>query len=89
MAAPADQNLYAVSGSLWARKLASKETAEAFHASWDQACDAVEYVVSRGLVNLQVFFEWSKAYVKRGALYNARATTDARERAPGLRSPRP
>jgi hypothetical protein len=56
MAAPADQNLYAVSGSLWARKLASKETAEAFHASWDQACDAVEYVVSWGPVDLQVSF---------------------------------
>jgi transposase len=29
----------------WARKLSWKETAEAFHTSWDQVCDAVEYVV--------------------------------------------
>ena len=26
-----------------------KETAEAFHTSWDQVCDAVEYVVGWGL----------------------------------------
>jgi hypothetical protein len=26
----------------WARKLSWKETAEAFHTSWDQVCDAVE-----------------------------------------------
>jgi len=29
----------------WARKLSWKETAEAFHTSWDQVCDTVEYVV--------------------------------------------
>jgi transposase len=33
----------------WARKLSWKETAEAFHTSWDQVCDAVEYVVHWGL----------------------------------------
>src|SRR3982074_3170756 len=33
----------------WARKLSWKETAEAFHTSWDQVCDAVEYVVAWGL----------------------------------------
>jgi transposase len=26
----------------WARKLSWKETAEAFHTSWDRVCDAVE-----------------------------------------------
>ena len=33
----------------WARKLSWKETAQAFHTSWDQVCDAVEYVVGWGL----------------------------------------
>jgi transposase len=33
----------------WARKLSWKETAEAFHTSWDHVCDAVEYVVGWGL----------------------------------------
>jgi len=33
----------------WARKLSWKETAEAFHTSWDQVCDAVGYVVGWGL----------------------------------------
>ena len=33
----------------WARKLSWKETAEAFHTSWDKVCDAVEYVVTLGL----------------------------------------
>jgi transposase len=33
----------------WARKLSWKETAEAFHTSWDQVCFAVEYVVGWGL----------------------------------------
>ena len=33
----------------WARKLSWKETAEAFHTSWDKVCDAVEYVVTWGL----------------------------------------
>jgi transposase len=33
----------------WARKLSWKETAEAFHSSWDRVCDAVEYVVGWGL----------------------------------------
>jgi len=33
----------------WARKLSWKETAEAFHTSWEKVCDAVEYVVTWGL----------------------------------------
>jgi transposase len=33
----------------WARKLSWKETAEAFHTTWDKVCDAVEYVVHFGL----------------------------------------
>lgn len=33
----------------WARKLSWSETAEAFHTSWDQVCQAVEYVVQWGL----------------------------------------
>ena len=33
----------------WARKLSWQETAEAFHTSWDQVCDAVEYMVGWGL----------------------------------------
>jgi len=33
----------------WARKLSWKETAAAFHTSWDKVCDAVEYVVGWGL----------------------------------------
>jgi transposase len=33
----------------WARKVSWKETAEAFHTSWDKVCDAVEYVVQWGL----------------------------------------
>ena len=35
--------------SWWARKLSWKETAEAFHTSWDRVRDAVEYVVHFGL----------------------------------------
>jgi len=33
----------------WARKLSWKETAEAFHTSWDRVHDAVAYVVDWGL----------------------------------------
>ena len=33
----------------WARKLSWKESAEVFHISCDQVCDAVEYVVGWGL----------------------------------------
>jgi len=33
----------------WARKLSWKETAEAFHTSWDRVHDAVEHVVNFGL----------------------------------------
>jgi transposase len=33
----------------WARKLSWKETAEAFHTSWDRVHDAVEHVVHFGL----------------------------------------
>jgi transposase len=36
-----------VEGAL--RKLSWKETAESFHTSWDNVCDAVEYVVAWGL----------------------------------------
>ena len=39
----------------WARKLSWKETAEAFHTSWDKVCDAVEYVVGWGLEHRCVF----------------------------------
>ncbi len=33
----------------WARRLSWKETAEAFHTSWDKVFDAVEHVVTFGL----------------------------------------
>ena len=33
----------------WARRLSSKETAEACRTSWDKVFDAVEHVVTRGL----------------------------------------
>jgi transposase len=33
----------------WARRLSWKETAEAFHTSWEKVFDAVEYVVTFGL----------------------------------------
>ena len=33
----------------WARRLSWKETAEAFHTSWDKVFDAVEHVVAFGL----------------------------------------
>jgi len=33
----------------WARKLSWKETAQAFHTSWDQVYQAVQYVVQWGL----------------------------------------
>jgi len=33
----------------WARRLSWKETADAFHTSWDQVYDAVEHVVTFGL----------------------------------------
>ena len=35
----------------WARRLSWKETAEAFHSSWDKVFDAVEHVVSFGLAH--------------------------------------
>jgi transposase len=35
----------------WARRLSWKETAEAFHTSWDKVFDAVEHVVTWGLVH--------------------------------------
>jgi transposase len=35
----------------WARRLSWKETAEAFHTSWEKVCDAVDYVVTWGLAN--------------------------------------
>jgi len=38
----------------WARKLSWKETAEAFHTSWEKVCNAVEYVVGWGLEHRQL-----------------------------------
>ena len=35
----------------WARHLSWKETAEAFHTSWEKVFDAVEHVVTFGLVH--------------------------------------
>lgn len=35
----------------WARRLSWKETAEAFHTSWEKVFDAVEHVVAFGLAN--------------------------------------
>jgi transposase len=35
----------------WARRLSWKETAEAFHTSWEKVFDAVEHVVTFGLEN--------------------------------------
>jgi len=32
----------------WARTLSWTETAQTFHTSWDQVCQAVEYVVQWG-----------------------------------------
>src|SRR5690349_5228587 len=42
-------NAYMLFLARWARRLSWKETAEAFHTSWDKVCDAVEYVVAWGL----------------------------------------
>jgi len=38
----------------WARRLSWKETAEAFHTSWEKVCDAVAYVVAWGLEHRQL-----------------------------------
>jgi transposase len=38
----------------WARKLSWRETARAFHTSWDKVCHAVEYVVQWGLEHRQL-----------------------------------
>ena len=38
----------------WARRLSWKETAEAFHTSWDKVFDAVEHVVTWGLEHRQL-----------------------------------
>ena len=35
----------------WARRLSWKETAEAFHTSWEKVFDAVEHVVTFGLAH--------------------------------------
>src|SRR3984957_15042173 len=35
----------------WARRLSWKETATAFHTSWDKVFDAVEHVVNYGLAH--------------------------------------
>ncbi len=42
-------NVYMQFLAHWARQLSWKETAEAFHTSWEKVCQAVEYVVSWGL----------------------------------------
>jgi transposase len=42
-------NAYMLFLARWARRLSWKETAEAFHTSWDRICDAVEQVVTFGL----------------------------------------
>lgn len=38
----------------WARKLSWKETAEAFHTSWEKVCQAVEWVVGWGLASREL-----------------------------------
>ena len=54
----------------WARQLSWKETAEAFHTSWEKVCHAVEYVVSWGLEHrtLGPFrpSAWMKSSMPRG-----------------------
>ena len=42
-------NAYMLFLARWARRLSWKETAEAFHTSWDKVFDAVEHVVTFGL----------------------------------------
>src|SRR6202171_6379122 len=42
-------NAYMLFLARWARRLSWKETAEAFHTSWDKVCDAVEHVVTFGV----------------------------------------
>ena len=41
----------------WARRLSWKETAEAFHTSWDKVFDAVEHVVTFGLEHLTLVYQ--------------------------------
>src|SRR6202049_5158149 len=42
-------NAYMLFLARWARRLSWKETAEAFHTSWEKVFDAVEHVVTFGL----------------------------------------
>src|SRR3989440_3812169 len=42
-------NAYMLFLARWARRLSWKETAEAFHTSWDKVFDAVDHVVTFGL----------------------------------------
>src|SRR5580692_12568575 len=44
-------NAYMLFLARWARRLSWKETAEAFHTSWEKVFDAVEHVVNFGLVH--------------------------------------
>src|SRR5215469_6393478 len=47
-------NTYMLFLARWARKLSWKETAEAFHTSWEKVCNAVEYVVGYGRQHRQL-----------------------------------
>src|SRR5438270_4418774 len=47
-------NAYMLFLARWARRLSWKETAEAFHTSWEKVFDAVEYVVTFGLATRTV-----------------------------------
>jgi transposase len=44
-------NAYMLFLARWARRLSWKETAEAFHTSWEKVLDAVEHVVNFGLAH--------------------------------------
>ena len=44
-------NAYMLFLARWARRLSWKETAEAFHTSWEKVFDAVEHVVTFGLAH--------------------------------------
>ena len=44
-------NAYMLFLARWAHRLSWKETAEAFHTSWEKVFDAVEHVVTFGLAN--------------------------------------
>jgi hypothetical protein len=44
-------NAYMLFLARWARRLSWKETAEAFHTSWEKVFDAVEHVVTGHFLN--------------------------------------